>query len=337
MLFHLLRIPILIVVLILAGNLTNALADEVRFGDGNMLKGKLATFKDGSLVFTTDYAKKIKIPTDQVQFIRTDDNVTLELTTGSTLTGKLLTQEDGRTAILLDTLGETVPFKWEQVKTINKPKGKWNGNLFIGGTIQSGNVDRTSISGGGEAKRKWEHDRFSLRALHNYSEDNGAITSRNTYGAIKFDHFFNDRLYSTLSSEILKDEFQDLNLRAIVGVGAGYRFWNNDVRTLEFEAGLSYFSEDRRAGQDEQFATARMGSNFEWHLLDNLTFKDYLLYYPNLEAFKEYRLRNEASLITALTEGWALKLTHIFSQNSNPSPGVEDKDQQFIFSLQYSF
>jgi len=337
MLFTQMRIPVLMIVIILAGSWTGALADEIRFGDGNLLKGKLATFKNGSLVFTTDYAKKVKIPADQIQSVRTDDNVTLELTTGSTLTGKLLTLEDGRIGIVLDTLGETVPFKWEQVKTINKPKGKWNGNLFVGGTIQSGNVDRASISGGGEAKREWERDRFSLRALHNYSEDNGTITSRNTYGAIKFDHFFNDHLYSTLSSEILKDEFQDLNLRAIIGVGMGYRVWNNDTKLLEFEGGLTYFSEDRRTGQDDQFATARLGSNFEWNLLENLTFKDYMLYYPNLEAFKEYRLRNEASLITALTEGWALKLTHIFSQNSNQSPGIEDKDQQFIFSLQYSF
>ncbi len=144
-------------------------------------------------------------------------------------------------------------------------------------------------------------------------------------------------MYSTLSSELLKDEFQDLNLRAIVGVGMGYKVWKNEVKKLEFEGGIAYFSEDRRAGMDEQFATARLGSNFEWHLFENLTFTDYLLYYPNLEAVKEYRLRNEASLITVLTEGWALKLTHIFSQNSNPSPGVEDKDQQFIFSLQYSF
>ena len=316
---------------------TSAFADKVEFGDNNILQGTVSTLEKGTLVFSTAYAEKIKIPVGQIKNISTDNPVTLKMTNDSTLTGKLTTLGDGQVAIILDLVEQTVPFKWEQVKNINEPPGSWTGSFAAGGTVQTGNVERTSVSVGFDARRDWEHDRFQFRALHNYAEDTGNITSRNTFGAMKFDHFFTENFFTGLSLELSKDQFKDLNLRAIIGLGLGYRIWNDDVKTLEVEAGATYFSEDLDLGPDDQFISGRVGVTFSYKILENLVFKDYLLYYPNFEDTKEYRLRNEATLISQLGQGWSLKLSHIFDQNSDPSPGVEEKDQQYIFALQYSF
>jgi putative salt-induced outer membrane protein YdiY len=312
-------------------------ADKLEFGEGNVLQGTVSTFKDGALIFSTAYAKDMKIPVDQIKSITTDKAVKLKMTNDSILTGKLTTLEDGKVAIVLEPVGKTVPFEWGQIKNINKPPGSWTGNFAAGGTVQTGNVERTSISVGFDAKRDWEHDRLLLRFLHNYAEDTGSITARNTFGAIKFDHFFSENFFGGVSVELLKDEFKDLNLRAIIGIGPGYRIWNDDVKTLEVEVGVTYFSEDLDLGPDDQFISGRVGVNYSYQILENLVFRDYLLYYPSFEDPKEYRLRNEASLTSQLGQGWSLKISHIFDQNSDPSPGVEDKDQQFIFAIQYSF
>jgi putative salt-induced outer membrane protein YdiY len=325
---------------------TPAFADKVEFGDNNILQGTVTTFEKGTLIFSTAYAAKVKIPFAQIKNISTDKAVTLKMTNESILTGKLTTLDDGQVAIILDLVGQTVPFKWEQVKNINEPPGSWTGSFAAGGTVQTGNVERTSVSVAFDARRDWEHDRFQFRFLHNYAEDTGSITSRNTFGSLKFDHFFTEDFFTALSLELLKDEFKNLNLRAIIGLGLGYRIWNDDVKTLELEAGMTFFSEDVDpvlvAGVivddlDDQFISGRVGMTYSYKLLANLLFKDYLLYYPNLEFPKEYRLRNEASLISQLGKGWSLKLTHIFDQNSDAVPTVEGKDQQFIFALQYSF
>ena len=328
---------IIVVVLVITVGFSTALADKVEFGDGNILQGTVTTLQKGTLVFSTEYAKKIKIPVEKIQKIETDKPVTMKMINNSLLTGKLTTLEDGRVAIILEPVGETVPFQWSQVKSINEPPGGWSGNLAAGGTIQTGNVERTSISVSFDAKRDWKRDRFQFRFLHNYAEDTGEITSRNTFGAMKFDHFFTENVFSALSMELLKDEFKDVNLRAIIGLGLGYRFWNDDVKTLEVEAGVAFFSEDLDVGQDDQFMSGRVGVTYSYKVFENLEFKDYMLYYPSLEDPKEYRLRNEASLISQIGGGWSFKLTHIFDQNSDPSPDVEDKDQQFIFAIQYSF
>lgn len=314
-----------------------AWADQIEFGDGNVLQGTVTRLEKGTLTFSTEYAEKIQIPVEKIQTLFTDKAVKIKMVNDSILTGKLTTLEDGQIAVILEPVGEIVPFQWDQVKNINEPPGRWDGHLSLGGNVQTGNVDRASVSFSFDTRRNWQHDRFQFRILHNYAEKDGSITARNTFGATKFDHFFTDVFFSALSLEVLKDEFKDLNLRSIMGLGLGYRVLKEDRITLELEAGVTYFSEDLDQGQDDQFISGRGGLTLSVQILENLLFKDYLLYYPSFDEPKEYRLRNEASLISTLGKGWALKLTHIFDQNSTPSPGFDDKDQQFIFSIQYAF
>ncbi len=319
------------------GGSAPALADTIEFGDGNILHGTVSSLEKGTLTFATEYAEKIQIPVETIKTVSSEKAVNIKMVNDSILTGKLTTLADGRVAVILEPVGEIVPFQWDQVKTINEPPSTWGGHLALGGTVQTGNVDRASVSFAFDVKRLWEHDRFQLRLLHNYAEKDGSITARNTFGTMKFDHFFTEDFYSALSLEMLKDEFKDLNLRSIMGLGLGYRFLNIDWITLELEAGVTFFSEDLDQGQDDQFMSGRGAMNLTVKILENLFFKDYLLYYPSFDDPKEYRLRNEAGLTSQLGRGWSVKLTHIFDQNSSPAPGVEDKDQQFIFAIQYAF
>lgn len=97
---------------------------EVHFGDGNVLKGTIASFKQGELTFSTDYAKKVKIPVDQIQTITTEEIVTIELKEGAILKGRLVTKEDGSLGIELIPMKEVVSLRWEEIRYINKTDRK---------------------------------------------------------------------------------------------------------------------------------------------------------------------------------------------------------------------
>ena len=312
-------------------------ADKIEFGDGNVLFGTVTSLAEGTLVFSNAFSEEVKIPVADIKSVTTDHPVNIKLTNDSILTGPLVMLDDGRTGVKLDLVGTVIAIEWDQVKTINEPPGKWTGSLAIGGTLKTGNVERSNFSLSGETKREWEHDRFALRILYNYAEEDGNITSRNIYGSIKFDHFFTEKFYSLLSVELLKDEFKDVKLRGIIGLGAGYRIWNDAIKTLELEAGVTYFSEDLEVGVDDQFIAGRIAGNFSYKVLENLLFKDAALYYPSFEDSAEYKARNEASLSSVLGKGWSLKLVHIIDYDSIPAVGIEKTDQQWIGALQYDF
>jgi putative salt-induced outer membrane protein YdiY len=119
--------------------------------------------------------------------------------------------------------------------------------------------------------------------------------------------------------ELLNDKFQDIDLRTIVGPGMGYQIWDDPVKSLAFEAGASYFSDNMQNGEDSDYIAARLGLNFRYAFCKFIVFSDRLDYYPSLENFSTYTLRNEAALTTPLGARWSLKLAHILQYNSDRS------------------
>lgn len=316
-----------------------ALADQILLKNGDRLTGTVVKAEQGVLTLKTAYAEKLEIQADAVQSISTDQPVEVRLQGGEMLSGPLQTSA-GELQVLPGAERGATTIAWAQVASINVPPAPpsvWSGNLFLGAYRQSGNSDRTSASLGGEATRRSARDRFSLSLLYNYAKEDHQLSARDTYGAIKYDYFFTQKFYGYLGVELLKDRFKDLNLRTIVGPGVGYQLWDDPVKSLAFEAGLAYFSEDRITAADDQWLTARLGARLRYKLSEQVTFSDNLTIYPNLEAGGEFTARNEAALVTTLAGPWSLRLANVLEHDSDPAAGIKKNDSKSSVNLQYSF
>jgi len=218
-----------------------------------------------------------------------------------------------------------------------KPPAKLTGNIALGGSLQTGNTDRRSFAAAADASIRGERDRFGVRFLFNYAEEKDEVTARNLYGALKYDYFFTKKFYGYLGLEMLKDRFKDLNLRTIVGPGVGYQIWDDPIKFLLFEAGITYYSEDRRTAEDDSWVAARLAGNFRYTLSKFLTFSDRLEIYPSLANANDFTLRNEAAILSPIGAGWSLKLANILEYDNDPPRNVSKTDLTWILGLQYSF
>lgn len=316
----------------------NVRADRVVLQNGDTLTGTLVKVQGGKLTLKTDYAGAVEINVAKVKSVATDKPVEIRMKSGETLKGKIKLTDEGKLTVESSVDRETIGVEWQKVSAINPPKqGIWKGNVTVGGNLQSGNTDRTALSLGASAMRRTDRDRFSLGFLFNYGEDEDVLITRNTYGSAKYDYFFTKRLYGYLGLELLNDKFQDIKLRTIVGPGMGYQIWDDPVKALAIETGASYFSDNMRHGDDSDYATARFGLNFRYSLLKFFVFTDSLTYYPSLERFSTYTLRNESALTTPLGARWALTLANILQYDSEPTSGIGKTDNQWILGLQYLF
>lgn len=312
------------------------LADEITMQNGDRLSGTVIEAVDGKLTLRTPYNTSLELNMDQIAAIETEAAVTVRMQGREVLQGPLATR-DGRILLLSsEERGETV-FSWERVRSLNVPDVAWTGNVFAGGMLQSGNTDRLSATFGADAVRRGLDDRFSLSFLYNYAEEDGNLTTRDAFGAIKYDHFFTPAFYGLLSVELLKDRFKDLNLRAVVGPGLGYQVWDDGRKSLALEAGIAYFSEDRVDADDDQWITARLGAVFDYQLTSWLQFTDNFIIYPSLEDAGDYTLRNTAALVTLLSSSWSLRLGNVWERNSEPATGVKKDDFRSSLALQHSF
>jgi putative salt-induced outer membrane protein YdiY len=319
---------------------TPAFADIVEFGEINSLHGTIVSFEKGVLVFSTENVTRIRIPADTIKSISTDGAITIKMKDDSIVRGTLTTLEDGQVAVITGADGDLFHLDWSQVKIINEPPDSWTGDIALGGNSRSGNSNSTTLNLSLKAQRQWGRDRFSFYFRFNFEDDEGEVTDNDAFTSIKYDHFFTGRdIFAGLSLEGVKDEFKDIELQSIVGLGLGNRFWNDEEKKLELQVGVAYFIDDRIEGVDSKFISGRISLILAYTFLTHLTIENSLLFYPSLENFEEYKIRNELSLISRLSTGWSVKLTYIWDQNSlsEEVPGVEDVDNRFIFAVQYSF
>lgn len=317
------------------------LADQVTMVNGDRLTGRVIGLAEDKLTLETDYAGTIELAADQISGIVTEQPVDIRLSGGERLEGTLgAAGKAGQVAVGPSEQRPASVVPWAAVAAINPPAPKppaWKGSFTLSGGRQTGNTRKNSLSIAADAARKFGNNRFSLRFQFNYADEDDTIDTRNTYGALKYDNFLTEKAYWYLGVELLNDKFKDLSLRTVVGPGLGYQVWDEERRSLLFEGGLAYFSEDRRTGEDNSWVTARLAGDVRYRLIEILTLSDRLVIYPSLEQGGEFQLRNEAGLATPLAENWNLQLNHILEYDSDPQPGIKATDTTSLLGLQYQF
>ena len=315
-------------------------ADEIILTNGDRLSGRIHTISNKILTLETNYSEPINIQLEFVQHMSSTEPVEIHLTSGEIIKSRLKPANPGQVSVEVGTGPDAATVNLSDIAALNPPPQKpitWKGNITIGGNLQRGNSDTMNISVGTSAARRTEKDRFTVTFLYSRTEDDGEKTAENTYGQLKYDYFLNPKWYLYLNMDMLSDKFNDINLRTTIGPGVGYQIWEEENKALSLEAGLSFTSEDRDLGDDDNWLSARLGVNYMYKLFESILFTDQFVIYPDLENSGEYFLRNEASIATDIGNRLALKLSNIWERNSEPEPGLDEDDYTWLLGLQYSF
>jgi len=316
----------------------SASADEIFIDNGMIIKGTVTCLAGGIVSISSDYAEPIKVKAEKITRITTDSPVEIQMKSGEVLKGNLKTDGNGVLTVEQVIGRGSVAIDLNNVAAINPPPvNKWKGAVVVAGNYQTGNTERSALRLSADAVRKGDKERFSMNFIYDLAEENKALTSRSVYGALKYDYFFTKKFYGYLGVELLSDRYKDLNLRTVVGPGVGYQIWDEQRKALAVEAGIAYFSEDLKVGDDKSWAAARLAGNYMYKFTDTITFTDSLILYSSLEKASDFKLRNEAAVATALGAGWSMKLANVLDYDNEPAAGIKKTDSVLLLGLQYVF
>ncbi len=211
--------------------------------------------------------------------------------------------------------------------------GEWTGTITLGGNVQTGNTDKTSISFGVSGIQVLPEDRHKFEINIEHAKDGADKTEHKVSGSFQTDHFFYQNIYGYVSTRLLKDKFRNINLLTGVGPGVGIQV----NKMLSLEAGLAYFSEDLVIGPDDQWVTTRGAVNYVNVLSDRVTFKDNFVINTPIDHFDDYTFRNKAELIGGLTDNWSMVLANTHEYDKSPAEDVKKKDVKTALHLQRTF
>lgn len=332
-------------------------ADQVVLKNGDRLSGTIVRSDRKELLLKTEFIGDVNVQWDAIERITAEQSVFVTSSEGQVLVGPVTsangmlqveTESSGRINVA-KALVETVRSKPEQdaylaeIERLRDPSllDFWSGTLDTGLSLTRGNAETTTFTNSMKTQRTTQRDKISIHATSLYATSDRDGESRTTANAIRggtrYDVNLSERLFTFGFIDLEFDEFQNLDLRNVLGGGLGWHIINNERTTFDFFSGGSfnqeYFADDitRKSGE------LVLGQEFNHTIMAGTEFTEKLSLFPNLTNTGSYRLQFDSGISTKLADWLAWHVTLSDRFQSNPVPGVQRNDVLLTTGVRFAF
>ena len=210
----------------------------------------------------------------------------------------------------------------------------WDGEIDLGGSINTGNTDAKAFSGSFDlthAVGLWRH---KIDLTFDYGRNSGALTKRRLLTSYQLNYETNARIYAFGRTEYENDKFSGFDHRVYGGTGFGYRFFNTDNLQWSVEAGpgLRYAEVSSGPGDETNF-TFRSATSFKWLIFPSTVISQDAEYLLN----GSDTLNATTALTVALTEKISGRISFNLRSDSKPPLGAVATDTTTKASVVYGF
>jgi putative salt-induced outer membrane protein YdiY len=248
---------------------------------------------------------------------------TVTLTTGETLSGSLVSQNDAQVVVQHPVLGKlTIPRAsvasvvvqakpdptppTEAVAPQPEPTPEpvveeegffagWSSKLEIGFNIRTGNTESTDGRVRFGSSKENDHHRWKADAAYYIAFDDGDKTDHEaTAGLLKDWLFPGSKWFWWAKGRGDYDEFQSWDYRLTGGGGLGYHLVEEEKLTIDLRAGMGLA---REFGSDDEdiHPEAQLGIEGEWQIDDRQSIVADTWVYPDVGDLGEYRITSSAA------------------------------------------
>ena len=200
----------------------------------------------------------------------------------------------------------------------------------------SGNTNTTTFSSKLEGTTAL-NDKQSIKAkgsiLYSESEEN---TSANKYNIeLDYNHMINEKLYSYMGINYVKDELSDYDYRLNIGPGLGYKILQNESQTLDIQGGLDYAYDKYNDGVKDNYLAGRSELNYKYQFSKNVQFKQMLSYLSSFEDNEKYFAVSDSAIGVKMTQNLSLGVSYGMDYTNKTQK--EKLDKKLLTSLIVDF
>jgi putative salt-induced outer membrane protein YdiY len=330
-------------------------ADTVVTTDGSRLVGTIEQLVEGKLHLMTEFAGRLEIDVAKVRSIATDGTVHVALESGDRLVGTVDESDDPDGTVVNTAMGAigvsvaSIKAVWpegaedpqvaavraqlEEEKKALEPK--WTATIEAGAMHTEGNTDTLAARGKLDVRRKTVEDLLRFYLSADYYEENDSRTRNEYKGGVRYANNITDRWNWYTRLELEYDEFENLDLRTLAAVGAGYYWLKKPNHELETSFGVGYRHEAYAGGETYDDFVLDLGLDYRLDIASWAQFTHTTIYSPEVEDFDNYRLTLDTALAIPMADSdiWKLKVGMTNEYNSRPQPGVDRLDNTYYANI----
>jgi putative salt-induced outer membrane protein YdiY len=329
-------IRLLVAALLLVPSLASADRVTVK---GTVLEGKVKSISANQVVMGTVYGKgDLTIATSDVSAIETDAPFHVYKSDDGTVVGPVVGITPAAVSVAAAEGAPTeVPF--DQVQAAPRDAGEganwfarravespwWRGHADLSFSAVDSTSHNTSIAIGFGVSRERGPDRtrFSANYLRTTARENSSqdVTGDELRGALRHEHDFTPRIFGYGSLDAEHDGIEEVAIRLIPKLGAGYKVIDSEDVIFKVDAGFAYVSQKYFGGDSESYPAMAFGAESDVKLpFLGATWHSRADYLPSFDdPIDDYRLRGETALLVPIVEQLAFKASFIDEYNSVPA------------------
>lgn len=336
---------------------SSASAGEVVLKNGDRITGRIISKDSDILSVETEAMGAVKIKLSLVESYRADEELAVTLSDGKVITGKI--RSDNGVVVIDESEGvqfnidasalkairtPTDQRKFDVTQSEPKPNGVfafWSGTLDIGFSMTAGNSDTRSFTGAFRGVREKPTNKLAIyaNALQIRNSTNGPvrITGQSIWSGARLDADVTKKWFVFGSGDFEYNKPQKLDIRTVLGGGAGYHILRGDRAALNFTLGFTNNYENFSTGLVRNSAEGLIGQDLRLKINNRARLTNRFVLYPNLSNTGNYRALLDASLQTDLNNwlGWHVTVGNRY--NSRPVSATEKNDFLMSTGLRVSF
>lgn len=339
-----------------------AMADTIVLNNGDRLTGTIESSDAKVITFKSDSVGEVKVKWSDVRQATSDKALFVEAKNQNQLNGTI-TEENSNLVVHTATAGEvTVPLanmtmirSPEEQAAYEKglhpgPLADWDGGGSMGFALARGNSNTTNLAVGFNADRKTHADEIKAYVTSVYSTTGviagGTVTANEILGGMRYDRDLTPRLFVFVGADFTHDALQSLDLQQIYSAGLGWHVIKHPTTTFDVLGGANY-TRDSFSGAtatsasttvNQSFPALTLGEDFAKKIGSTSSITEDFTYYPDLQAFSQYRYAADAGWSTQIKKWLGFQVTFSDRYISNPPIlGTKNNDLLFSTGLKFSF
>jgi putative salt-induced outer membrane protein YdiY len=329
-----------------------AFADQITLKNGDRLTGDIVRLDDKTLLLKSEFVGEVTIQWAAVDAIVSAQTLHVGLKDGQTVVGTLAAK-DGNFQVQTKDTGTVMTAK-DSIVVMRSDKEQtaydaalyrlqhphlldfWGGYFDAGLSTTRGNSDTLSFVLGAKAIRDAQNDKITVYMNSIYAKNTVAATlttpaasvttAHAINGGIRADLNVNPKLFAFGFTDFEFDQFQMLDLRNVLGGGAGFHAIKTKRTVFDLSGGGAYDQAFYSTGTTIKSGELVLGEQLSYQISGRSSFSEQLQFFPNLSHTGQYRGVFDSNITTKLSSWLNWQVSFQDRYVSDPIPGIKNND-----------